>query len=172
MADPYVAEIRLFPFNFAPVQWAMCNGQILAISQNTALFSLLGVNYGGNGQTNFALPNFQSRIPVHAGNGPGLAPRVVGETDGTEVESLTVNQIPQHTHRPSCNTADGDDYGPTNNVWAPDAGGSNQYASSADSTMNAGQLPPVGGNLPHGNLQPYLALNFCIALAGVFPPRS
>jgi microcystin-dependent protein len=172
MADPFVAEIRIFPFNFPPTGWSMCNGQLMAIVQNTALFSLLGTTYGGDGKVTYALPDFQGRLPMSFGHGPGLTDRQLGEQDGAENVTLLTTEMPGHSHTARCNTADGDDYGPAGNVWAPDAGGNNEYAASSNATMNPGQLVPAGGSLPHSNMQPYLALNFCIAMYGIFPPRS
>jgi microcystin-dependent protein len=170
--DPFLAEIRIFPFNFAPKGWAMCDGQILSIQQNTALFSLLGTTYGGDGRTNFALPNFQGVSPIHPGQGPGLSLRDLGETSGTETVTLLPSELPAHTHPANCNSGTGDQYGPPGNFWATDAGGNNEYNATATSAMAPGAVGPVGGNQPHNNLQPYLVLNFCIALQGVFPPRS
>ena len=172
MANPFVAEIRIFGFNFPPVGWAACQGQILAISQNTALFSLLGVQYGGDGKSNFALPNLQGIVPIGQGNGPGLSPRVIGETGGVETVTLTTAQMAAHSHTAACDTAAGDDYGPGNDVWAPDAVGGNEYAAASSGQMNPASLSPVGGGLAHNNLQPYLSMNYCIALQGVFPPRA
>ena len=172
MANPFVAEIRIFGFTFPPVGWAACQGQILAISQNTALFSLLGVQYGGDGKSNFALPNLQGMVPIDQGNGPGLSPRVIGETAGVETVTLTTAQMAAHSHTAACDTTSGDDYGPGNDVWAPDAAGGKEYAAASSGQMNAASLTPVGGGLAHNNLQPYLSMNYCIALQGVFPPRS
>jgi microcystin-dependent protein len=172
MADQFVAEIRIFGFNFAPLGWAICQGQILPINQNTALFSLLGTFYGGNGVTNFALPNLQGDVAIHQGNGPGLSPRVVGETAGAESVPLTTAEMAAHSHTAACSTATGDDYGPGSDVWAPDAAGGNEYASAPSGQMNAASLSPAGGGQPHNNLQPYLSMNYCIALQGIFPPRS
>jgi len=171
--DPFVAEIRIFPFNFAPKGWAFCDGQILPISQNTALFSLLGTTYGGNGTSNFALPNFQGVSPIHSGQGAGLSLRDLGETGGTETVTLLLSELPAHTHAANCNSGTGDQYGPPGNFWATDAGGNNEYNAALTPNMTmAAALGPTGGNQPHNNLQPYLVLNFCIALQGVFPPRS
>lgn len=171
--DPFVAEIRIFGFNFAPKGWAFCNGQILAISQNTALFSLLGTTYGGDGKSNFALPNFQGNAPMHYGQGPGLSLRDIGESGGTDTVSLTASELPEHSHSTSCNAGMGDQYGPPGNFWATDAGGNLEYAPGpATGPMAAGAVQNMGGGEPHNNLQPYLALNFCIALQGVYPSRS
>ncbi len=172
MADPFVAEIRIFPFNFAPRGWAFCNGQILPISQNTALFSLLGTTYGGNGQTTFALPDMQGNAPMHPGQGPGLSLHDLGEMSGTPAVTLLESEIPAHTHvlRGSIAVADS-----PNPAGADTAGPSsdNIYAPAANLVNMAFQaLPPAGGSLPHNNMMPYLTLNFNIALQGVFPPRS
>ena len=172
MADQFLAEIRIFPFNFPPSGWAFCDGQILSISQNTALFSLLGTTYGGNGTTNFALPNMQGNTPMHPGQGPGLSLHDLGETGGSDTVSLLLSEIPAHTHTASCNPGMGDKYGPPGNFWATDAGGNNEYASSSGSNMAPDAVGAAGGNQPHNNLQPYLVLNFCIALQGIFPARS
>jgi len=172
MSEPFVAEIRIFGFTFAPTGWAQCNGQQLQISQNTALFSLLGTNFGGDGRTTFGLPNLQGDAPMGLGQGPGLTARVIGETGGESQVILTTSQMPAHTHTATCNTADGDDYGPPNRIWAPDAAGNNLYATSANAQMAPAAIPSQGGGQAHTNLQPYLVLNFCIALQGIFPPRS
>jgi len=172
MSEPFVAEIRIFPFNFAPTGWAFCDGQLISISQNTALFSLLGTTYGGNGINNFALPNFQGCAPMHSGQGPGLSLRSLGETGGSDTITLLATEIPVHTHAANCNAGTGDQYSPAGNFWATDAGGNNEYNATAGSSMAAGGVANTGGSQPHNNLQPYLVLNFCIALQGVFPPRS
>ena len=175
MADPFVAEIRIFPFNFAPRGWAFCNGQILPISQNTALFSLLGTTYGGNGQSTFALPDLQGRAPMHPGQGPGLSLHDLGETGGSETVSLLESEIPAHSHTMRANNSDGLQPTPTSNVSS--APGADRdlfwYKSSApNQVMNVNASGLTGGSLPHNNLMPYLTLNFCIALQGVFPPRT
>jgi len=172
MSNPFVAEIRIFPFNFAPRGWAFCDGQILSISQNTALFSLLGTTYGGDGKSNFALPNLQGSTPMGVGQGPGLTLRDLGETGGTAEVSLLVSEIPAHTHTANCNSGMGDQYAPPGNFWATDAGGNDEYAATANNVMASNAVGIAGGSLPHNNLQPYLVLNFCIALQGVFPPRT
>jgi microcystin-dependent protein len=172
MSDPYIGEIRAFGFNFAPVNWAVCAGQLLPISQNPALFSILGTQYGGNGTTNFALPNLQGNVPLHQGEAPGLTPRIVGETGGETTVTLTVAQIPAHTHAAACNSGNGTAYTPGGNVWATDAGGAKEYAATGTATMAASALAATGGNQPHDNMQPSLAINYCIALAGIFPPRG
>jgi len=174
MSNPFLAEIRIFPFNFAPKGWAFCDGQILPLSQNTALFSLLGTTYGGDGKSNFALPNFQGNSPIQQGQGAGLSLHDLGETSGTDTVTLLATEIPAHKHAANCSSGMGDQYGPPNNFWATDAGGNDEYnvAATPNMPMAAGALGPTGGNLPHNNLQPYLVLNFCIALQGVYPPRT
>lgn len=173
--DPFVAEIRILPFNFAPKGWAFCDGQILPLSQNTALFSLLGTTYGGDGKSNFALPDLQGSVPVHVGGnqpGPGLDFYDLGETSGVETVTLLQSEMPVHTHSARAQTIDQGD----NRIPGPtlDLGNTQMYSSAASPTA---QLDPAaatmaGGGLPHNNLMPYLTLNFCIALQGVFPPRS
>lgn len=173
MADPFVAEIRVTPFNFAPTGWASCDGQLLPISQNTALFSLVGTFYGGDGKTTFALPNLQQRFAMGTGQGPGLSPRDVGESVGAASVSLLSNQIPTHSHAlmaggtPNATS-------PVGNVMAPTAaGGGNVYrAPGAAAPMAANAVGVAGGGQPHENRQPCLGLNFCIALQGIFPQRS
>jgi microcystin-dependent protein len=165
MGTPYMSEIRIFSFNFAPKGWALCNGQLLPINQNQALFSLLGTTYGGNGQTNFALPNLQGRAPVHMGS------LIEGQTGGEENHTLIQSELPAHTHVPSGNSGTPNAGLPTNNTWAANA--ANPYSSSSpDTTMNPAAIAAAGGSQPHNNLQPYLVLNFCIALQGVFPSRN
>jgi microcystin-dependent protein len=176
MADPFVAEIRIFTFNFAPTGWALCNGQLFAISQNTALFSLLGTMYGGDGKTTFGLPNLQGNAPIHQGQGPGLADRVVGESGGAAAVALTQSETPTHTHAVNCNTASATKLTPAGNVPAGSLPATQmRYVpspASAPVQMAAASISPVGGGLPHQNRQPYLGLNFCIAMQGVFPPRN
>lgn len=168
--DPFVAEIRIFPFNFAPNGWAFCDGQLLPLSQNTALFSLLGTTYGGNGQSNFALPNLQGNAPMHPGQGPGLSLRDLGETGGSETVSLLESEIPSHTHTMNAVNDSGLQSTPEGALTAR----ANIYKTSPPGNlvnMSVNKLAPTGGDQPHNNLQPYLTLNFCIALQGVFPPR-
>lgn len=174
--DPFVAEIRIFPFNFAPHGWAFCNGQLLPISQNTALFSLLGTTYGGNGQSNFALPNLQGSAAMFWGQGPGLSLRDIGEAGGSQTVTLLVTEMPVHTHTANGKTAGGQT-SPTNMVWGTSNAAkvaANFYAPAAPSpvNMNAGALANSGGNQPHNNMMPYNTLNFNIALQGVYPPRT
>jgi microcystin-dependent protein len=174
VADPFVAEIRIFPFNFAPKGWAWCDGQILPLSQNTALFSLLGTTYGGNGKNNFALPDLQGRAPMHPGQGPGLSLHDLGETGGTESVTLLESEIPAHNHLIGAqNTPLGGVATPAGNTLnRPASGNLYSVASPAPVAMSPEELAPAGGDQPHNNMQPYLTLNFCIALQGVFPPRG
>lgn len=171
--DPFLGEIRLFAGNFAPRGWALCNGQLMPITQNTALFSLLGVNYGGDGRTTFALPNFQGSAPVHQGQGPGLTGRVVGEIGGVPHVTLLSSEMPSHNHLPSTQTS-ATQSNPEGAVWAntPGRNGIPIYAATADTNMNPMAIGVSGNSQPHNNMQPYLGLNFIIALEGVFPPRS
>jgi microcystin-dependent protein len=173
MADPFVAEIRIFPFNFAPRGWAWCDGQLLPLSQNTALFSLLGTTYGGNGKSNFALPNLQGRAPMHPGQGPGLSLHDLGETGGSETVTLLESEIPSHSHAWRTRNDVGEDRipGPTEAI-ARSTGGLLFAAPGAIVSMAPEALPPAGGDQPHNNLMPYLTFYFAIALQGVFPPRT
>ena len=171
--DPFVAEIRIFPFNFAPKGWAFCDGQILPLSQNTALFSLLGTTYGGDGKSNFALPNFQGNAPMHPGQGPGLSLHDLGETGGSDTVSLLESEIPSHSHGVSASAGDGYDQTPVGSKLATGIGISQFAPSNGPLTqLNDNALTPAGGDQPHNNMQPYLTLNFCIALQGVYPPRT
>ena len=175
MSEQFLGEIKMFAGNFAIFRYAICSGQILPISQNTALFSLLGTNYGGNGTTNFALPNLQGRVPMSQGSGPGLTPRFVGESDGVESVGLIQTEMPAHTHSPQASSLAGSQTSPSGGTWSSSLGGRTPpplFASTSNTTMNPTALSFAGGNLPHNNLQPYLAINFIIALAGIFPPRS
>ena len=173
--DPFVAEIRIFPFNFAPRGWAWCDGQILPLSQNTALFSLLGTTYGGDGKSNFALPNLQGSAPMHPGQGPGLSLHDLGETGGSETVSLLESEIPAHSHAIFVQSNPGNLKLPSAAVTLARAAGANAYIAPAGQPttfMNGNTLAPAGGDLPHNNMQPYLTLYFNIALQGVFPPRT
>ena len=171
--DPFVAEIRIFPFNFAPKGWAWCDGQILPLSQNTALFSLLGTTYGGDGKSNFALPNLQSSAPMHPGQGPGLSLHDLGETGGSETVSLLASEMPAHPHGMLTFNDVGEDRipGPTE-AMARSTGGFLYGTPGALVALATQALPSAGGNQPHNNMQPYLTLYFCIALQGVYPPRT
>jgi microcystin-dependent protein len=178
MSDQYLGEIRMVAFNFAPIGWATCSGQILPISQNTALFSLLGTNFGGDGKSNFALPNFQAQAPLAFGNGAGLTPRVVGENGGEYSVALNSNQLAAHNHGVNCIGGSGSANSPANSVWASAAGDRNApklYASAATNVnMGAGAIANNGGAAQpvHNNLPPFLGMLFVIALQGIFPPRG
>jgi microcystin-dependent protein len=174
MADPFVAEIRIFPFNFAPRGWAWCDGQLLPLSQNTALFSLLGTTYGGNGKSNFALPDLQGRAPMHPDQGPGLSLHDLGETGGSETVTLLESEIPAHTHVMRAHDIDlGELNAPASNRSLAKSANATAYVPAANLvSMSPETLPPAGGDQPHNNLQPYLTFYFCIALQGVFPPRG
>ena len=173
MADPFVAEIRIFPFNFAPRGWAWCDGQLMPISQNTALFSLLGTTYGGDGKSTFALPDLQGAAPMHPGQGPGLSLHDLGETGGSETVTLLESEIPAHSHTMSGAAQDPALAKAVNPdaSWSLSQGGG-IYQSSANTQMAPQALAPAGGDAPHNNMQPYLTFYFNIALQGVFPPRS
>jgi microcystin-dependent protein len=173
MADPFVAEIRIFPFNFAPKGWAWCDGQLMPLSQNTALFSLLGTTYGGNGKSNFALPDLQGRTPMPPGQGPGLSLHDLGETGGSETVTLLESEIPVHSHSLIASRSDANSQSPVGQLSAVGVGGIAMYASPGSVTSLAPvALTPAGGDQPHNNLQPYITFYFCIALQGVFPPRG
>jgi microcystin-dependent protein len=174
VSEPFLGEIRIFPYNFAPRGWAFCQGQLLAISQNTALFSLLGTTYGGNGITTFGLPDLRGRVAVHTGQGPGLSPYDLGQAGGTETVTLTSLQLAPHTHAANCLNANGNQYQPNNAVWAIDAGQNPQYGTTkAAGTMAPNIIGPSGsgGGQPHNNIQPYQTLNYVVALQGIFPQR-
>ena len=173
MADPFVAEIRIFGFNFAPSGWAFCDGQLLPISQNTALFSLLGTTYGGNGASTFALPDLQGRAPMQPGQGPGLSLHDLGEAGGSETVTLLESEMPSHAHTLRAATQDNADVNlvSASSSFAGSTGGT-LYQDSANTSLAFEALAPAGGDAPHNNMMPYLTLNFCIALQGVFPPRS
>jgi microcystin-dependent protein len=175
MADPFVAEIRIFPFNFAPKGWAFCNGQLLPLSQNTALFSLLGTTYGGDGKSTFALPNLQGSAPIHAGQGPGLSLYDLGQEGGSETVTLLQTEMPSHPHSmlsaPTIVAADSDIC--TGNSMGKSSQGNVYSPFSAPSAvqLSPSALAVAGSSLPHNNMMPYLTLNFNIALQGVFPAR-
>lgn len=177
MSDPYVGEIRAVGFNFAPTGWALCNGQLLPISQNTALFSILGTNYGGDGKSTFGLPDLRGSFPLGQGDGPGLSPHFVGEQGGAATVTLLQTEMPNHTHTVAAATAAGTQASPENAVW-----GQARYGRVADlqyvppggsaAAMSPQALQPAGGSQPHNNMPPFLTVNFIIALFGIFPPRS
>lgn len=176
MADPFVAEIRIFSGNFAPTGWALCDGQLLPISQNTALFSLLGTTYGGDGKSNFALPNLQGVSPMQQGQGPGLSLRNLGETSGEQTVTLLQSEMSAHGHSFQAVTVPGSSNDATSKVFGAGARGRPAaYAPSAGQTnvpMSPFAFSITGGDLPHNNMPPYLGLTFIIALQGIYPPRS
>lgn len=189
MTEPFVAEIKMFGGNFAPVNYAFCDGQLMPISQNSALFSLLGTTYGGNGISTFALPDLRGRVPMHPGNGPGLSPRVLGESDGSETVTLLSNNVPSHTHTASStatsvmranNTATDNALDPTGrglgiadrDVYVNAAPNVDMIAGSVNTTVNTTISPNTGGNAPVSIMQPFLCVSFIIALNGIFPSRS
>ena len=172
MADPFVAEIRIFPFNFAPKGWAFCNGQLMPISQNTALFSLLGTTYGGDGKSTFALPNIQGSAVMHPGQGPGLSLHDLGETGGSDAVTLLESEIPAHSHAVNASQGDGTEGAPAGQLPATGIAISQYQAPGPLTNLTPSAVTPAGGDQPHNNLQPYLAFNFNIALQGVFPPRT
>lgn len=170
--DQFVAEIRLFPFNFAPVGWAMCNGQLLPISQNTALFSLLGTTYGGDGKSTFALPNLQGSVPMHPGQGPGLSLHDLGEAGGSQSVSLLESEIPSHTHTLMAATFNSQSTSPTNNSLGRGNPIRVYGQTGTNTNMSLNSVSIAGSGSPHNNMMPYLTMNFCIALQGIFPPRG
>ena len=167
MSEPFLGEIRIMSFNYAPRGWAQCNGQLISINQSQALFSLLGTTYGGNGQTTFALPDLRSRVPLHFGSGFNQ-----GEISGTENHTLSLNEMPAHSHAPSGNSAGVNAGSPAGNVWGQNATAafSNNFGGLA--SMNLNIISTVGGGQAHNNMSPFLTLNFCIALVGIFPSRN
>lgn len=175
MSSPFVAEIKMFAGNFAPTGYALCQGQLLPISQNTALFSLLGTFYGGNGQSTFALPDLQDRGPVNQGQGPGLSERFLGEEGGSQNVTLIQSEMPAHNHILRGTTAGADQVDPTARVWASSATGRTPpplYSTTQNSTMAQTSLAAAGSSLPHNNMHPILTVTFIIALQGVFPARN
>ena len=175
MSEPFIAEIRIFAGNFAPRSWAFCNGQLLPVSQNTALFSLIGTTYGGDGRTTTALPNLEGRTPMHPGRGPGLTARRLGQRGGVERVTLSEAQLPSHTHSlRESETRRSNSRSPTNNSFARASGGL-AYVAGTDTNLtnlNARVLPTTGGSQSHNNMQPFLTMNFIIALQGLYPSRS
>jgi microcystin-dependent protein len=174
MAEPFIGQITGFAGNFAPRGWALCQGQILSIAQNTALFSILGTTYGGNGQTTFALPDLRGRVPIQEGQGPGLSPYTLGEAGGQENHTLLVTEMPQHNHLIAATNAGGNSQTPIGTFLATDAaGGTAGYSGGpANGNMAATAVTLAGGSQPHNNRQPYLCINFIIALQGIFPSRN
>ncbi len=175
MSEPFVAEIRIFAGDFAPRGWAFCNGQLLPIAQNTALFSLIGTTYGGDGRTTTALPNLKGRAPMHPGRGPGLTARRLGQKGGTETVTLTEAQMPNHPHSLRVSGENADQGSLTNQVVLGRSRQGNMYQTNSSSNLvqlNAGMLANSGGSLAHNNVQPFLTMNFIIALVGLYPSRS
>ena len=174
MADPFLAEIRIFPFNFAPKGWAWCNGQLMPLSQNTALFSLLGTTYGGDGKSTFALPDMQGNAPMHPRQGPGLSLHDLGETGGSETVTLLQSEIPVHSHSLMASATNSTKPNPSGNSLTRIASNGTPYVAPGGplAQFSDQALGVAGGGLPHNNMQPYLTLNFCLALQGVFPPRT
>ncbi len=179
MSSPFVAEIRIWACNFAPTGWAMCNGQLLPISQNTALFSLIGTFYGGDGKSNFALPNFEGSVPIQQGQGPGLSLYDLGQQGGSETITLLDSEQPSHSHLLNADTGFGSTPDPSASLymagqWSapPNAGAVASYTAQAPNTqLDFNAIGVAGSSFPHNNMMPYLTLNFCIALQGIFPPR-
>jgi microcystin-dependent protein len=172
MSEPFVGEIRMFGFGFVPQGWAQCNGQLLPIAQNAALFSLLGTTYGGDGRTTFALPDMRSRVPVCQGQGPGLSSYAEGQAGGVETVTLAATQMPGHAHPVKASGGAADANQPGGRTLARSAGHIYATESGASTVMSADMLGDTGGGQPHDNIQPYLTVNFCIALFGIFPSRS
>jgi microcystin-dependent protein len=172
MADPFVAEIRPFAFNFAPTGWAQCNGQVLPISQNTALFALLGTYYGGDGKSTFALPNLQGCAPMHQGQSGGTSDRVLGESSGEQYVTLLQSEMPVHPHALNAVESTATARQPPGQMFAVGEAISDYHTGAPNTNMDPRMLAVAGGSLPHNNMQPYLVVNFCIALQGVFPPRG
>jgi len=172
MSEPFIAEIRIFAGNFAPRNWAFCNGQLLPISQNTALFSLIGTTYGGDGRTTTALPNLQGRAPMHPGRGPGLTERRLGQTGGTETVTLSEAQMANHSHTLRGTVSRGASSQPQGNAFNRSVGDTAYHTPTNLTGMSAAMAPSTGGGQAHNNMQPYLAINFIIALVGLYPSRS
>jgi len=171
MSEPFVGEIRMFAGNFAPRGWALCDGQLLAVSQNDALFSLLGTIYGGDGRTTFGLPDLRGRIPIHAGSGPGLSQRRLGAKGGSEKETLTVNQLPSHSHPPQFSTASSIENNPENEVVGNSPTVRIFRPAETDQNMKSEAITSIGGSRSHSNLMPFLCINYIIALFGIYPSR-
>lgn len=171
MSEPFIGQIQTFGFSFPPRGWSLCDGQLLPISSNSALFSLLGIFYGGNGQTNFALPDLRGRFPMHFGNGPGLSSRSIGQRSGNETHTLIQNEIPRHSHGMSVTAAVGNQTSPVGGVPATANDGESNYSSATEGLSTNNTLNAGGGNA-HNNMPPFLVINFSIALTGIFPSRN
>ena len=167
--DSFVGEVRLFPYNFIPRNWVECKGQIWNISENTALFSLLGTTYGGDGKTTFALPNLQGRVAIGPDKDQSLS---IGAVGGEASHTLTVNEMPQHNHTVAASTRSGTSNSPVNNVWATYSSNISVYGNSSTTNMNENSIAKTGQNQSHNNMQPYLVLRYCICVAGIYPPRN
>ena len=167
MSEPFLSEIKVFSFGFPPKGWTLCDGQLLPINQNQALFSLLGTTYGGDGRVNFGLPNLQGRCAMHMGNGHTL-----GERGGEQAHTLSISELPTHTHLASCDSGGGNQSSPKGQFWAKDNADAVLYNTAVNSTMNPVALANVGGSQAHLNMAPFLTLNFCIALQGIFPSQT
>ena len=174
MSDPFVAEIRIVGFNFAPKGWALCDGQLMSISQNTALFSLLGTTYGGDGRTTFGLPNLQGSVPIHQGQGAGLSLYDLGEQGGSSSVTLLESEMPAHGHTVGAAVGAGNQASPTGRAWSSLPGRTPPmlFAASPNTTMSPQAFAVTGASQPHNNMSPYVVLNFIIALQGIFPPRG
>ncbi|HVX54682.1 phage tail protein [Nocardioides sp.] len=175
MTDQFLAEIRMFAGNYAPTGWALCNGQLMPISQNTALFSLLGTTYGGDGKTTFALPDLRGAAPMQQGQGPGLSLRSLGQEGGQQAVTLLNSELPSHTHQPVATAASGTTGSPAGARWATTRVGRQGVEAysiaTPDQSMSVAATGPTGGSLPHNNMPPYVVVNYIIALQGIFPPR-
>ena len=174
MAEPFIGQIIMFGGNFAPIGWALCDGQLLPIADNQALFSILGTTYGGDGRTTFGLPDLRGRVAVHPGAGPGLSTYSLGQKGGAEQVTLTGNEMPSHNHNSRVHSGTADSKSPVNNVLSGNTGRvASTYSSEApDADMNAGAIANTGGNQPHSNVEPYQCVNFIIALVGIYPSRN
>jgi microcystin-dependent protein len=173
MSNPFIGEIRMFGGNFPPVGWAFCNGQLIPISQNDTLFALIGTTYGGDGQNTFQLPNLQSRIPIHDGQGPGLSNYIIGQDGGVEQVTVTTANLPAHSHTVVADAGTGTATSPAGNVWANSTGAKQFTTAASNTTMNAGSIGQApGGSQPHDNMVPFLAVSFIISLFGIFPSRN